>query len=399
MKTIKILIERLESMSRISLSLLGGVYLVGPGLAEESKEYPLQLIPCEIKKGEELPPIYPSGTAMGTKLKLAPAKIEGLKGVDHMITTINIREGGQTMALARSKSGAQYDSLYIDTNLDGSLKDEKPIVGRVRKRRGMWWSNFDGRLLTRHIQKDALPDLGNYPVEFWIAVEQEDKAPEIIRYSGRGFFIGSTEIESVKHHVYVSDMTNDGLITEKDLWGVSAEGIREKRSSRRISDFVWVNGKAWKIKLGNDRGTQATLIEHKSDVSQKEDEDSRNPYKADQDAARAAKPLQFETDYQLASEKARIEKKPLFIKFETTWCVPCHMMTRYVFSAKDVVEAAKDIVCLKVDGDVQKDLVTKYKIKGYPNLLLLDSNGKELKRVVGYQSGKKMIKFFKAAEK
>ena len=68
-------------------------------------------------------------------------------------------------------------------------------------------------------------------------------------------------------------------------------------------------------------------------------------------------------------------------------------MTQYVFTAKEVVDASQDIVCVKVDGDERRDLVERFSIKAYPTGILLAADGTEASRFVGYQKVVDMSKF------
>jgi thioredoxin-related protein len=52
-------------------------------------------------------------------------------------------------------------------------------------------------------------------------------------------------------------------------------------------------------------------------------------------------------------------------------------------------------VGVKLDGDVERALVQRFKVTGYPTMIVLDASGKELERVVGYQSSKAMLTFLK----
>lgn len=87
-----------------------------------------------------------------------------------------------------------------------------------------------------------------------------------------------------------------------------------------------------------------------------------------------------------AMMKASKENKKIFIDVYTTWCGPCKAMDANVFSDKKVGERmAKEFVCLKVDnekGEFRSE-VTKYGIKGYPTMLILDTKGLELGRIYG----------------
>ena len=70
-------------------------------------------------------------------------------------------------------------------------------------------------------------------------------------------------------------------------------------------------------------------------------------------------------------------------------------MDELVFSSKAIVDAAADTIFVKVDADAQRDIIKKYKVSAYPTLVMLDGNGKELKRVLGYQSIREMVDFLK----
>ncbi len=73
-------------------------------------------------------------------------------------------------------------------------------------------------------------------------------------------------------------------------------------------------------------------------------------------------------------------------------------MTQYVFTAKDVVEAAAGIVCVKVDGDERKDLVERYSVNAYPTGVMISPDASEEARFVGYQKGVEMTDFLTAKQ-
>ena len=55
-----------------------------------------------------------------------------------------------------------------------------------------------------------------------------------------------------------------------------------------------------------------------------------------------------------------------------------------------VTQILGSVVDVKFDGDLQKDLVARFHVDGYPTLIVLDSSGKELQRF-GYLSSKEML--------
>src|SRR5262249_38275933 len=118
----------------------------------------------------------------------------------------------------------------------------------------------------------------------------------------------------------------------------------------------------------------------------------RDIYAKDRVAPRAKTPLAFEKDLSAALTRAAREKKRVLVDFETTWCGPCHTMNEIVYTSASVVDAAKDVICVKLDGDDQRELVKKHDVGAYPTILLLDADGKELRRAVGYRGVAEMVK-------
>jgi thiol:disulfide interchange protein len=109
---------------------------------------------------------------------------------------------------------------------------------------------------------------------------------------------------------------------------------------------------------------------------------------------RAPAPLTWAHGFDDAlAEAARTDRRVL-IDFETTWCGPCKTMDEWIWSDADVAARLQaGYVGVKLDGDVEKALVTRFSVRGYPTMIVLDAAGKELKRVVGYQSSKQILEF------
>lgn len=107
-------------------------------------------------------------------------------------------------------------------------------------------------------------------------------------------------------------------------------------------------------------------------------------------SAFASIPEGWTDDLDKALEKAKAEKKSVLVEFTgSDWCPPCIAMRKNVFSKKEFVEAAsKDFILVELDfpkgnPDVKKKnepLAKKYKIEGFPTVILLDSEGKEFSR-------------------
>lgn len=78
--------------------------------------------------------------------------------------------------------------------------------------------------------------------------------------------------------------------------------------------------------------------------------------------------------------------KLVFIDLYATWCGPCRMMEREVFSRKDVGEfMAERFVCAKYDVDktLGQELMTKYGSGSIPLYLVFNTKGDLLGRIQG----------------
>lgn len=91
-----------------------------------------------------------------------------------------------------------------------------------------------------------------------------------------------------------------------------------------------------------------------------------------------------------ALAKAKAENKSVLVEFTgSDWCPPCIAMRKNVFSKKEFVAAAsKKFVLVEIDlpkkdkelNEKNQPLVEKYKVEGFPTVILLDAAGKEFTR-------------------
>lgn len=98
----------------------------------------------------------------------------------------------------------------------------------------------------------------------------------------------------------------------------------------------------------------------------------------------------WSTDLEKALEQAKKEKKSVLVEFTgSDWCPPCIAMRKSVFSKKEFVEAAsKKFILVELDfpkGDEElkkknEPYAEKFKIEGFPTVILLNSEGKEFNR-------------------
>lgn len=107
-------------------------------------------------------------------------------------------------------------------------------------------------------------------------------------------------------------------------------------------------------------------------------------------SAVAKAPEGWHTDVDAAIALAKKENKSVLLEFTgSDWCPPCIAMQKNVFSKDEFFKAAsKDFVLVYLDfprGDkkvAEKNgpLAEKYKIEGFPTVILLNKEGKEFDR-------------------
>jgi thioredoxin-related protein len=127
----------------------------------------------------------------------------------------------------------------------------------------------------------------------------------------------------------------------------------------------------------------------------------------------------WQTDFAAAKAKAKAEKKLMLVDFTgSNWCGWCKMLVAEVFSKEAFkTEAPKKFVLVELDfphdkkleqqsaalKKQNKELAAKYKIQGFPTILVMDADGKVVART-GYQRGgpekyvKHLVKIFDANE-
>lgn len=104
----------------------------------------------------------------------------------------------------------------------------------------------------------------------------------------------------------------------------------------------------------------------------------------------------WKTDYAEALKSAASEEKMVLLEFTgSDWCPPCKMLHSEIltkdafkeFADENLVLVELDFPNAKPQSDELKkqneELSKTYGVEGYPTLIVLDSEGKEVKREVG----------------
>lgn len=84
---------------------------------------------------------------------------------------------------------------------------------------------------------------------------------------------------------------------------------------------------------------------------------------------------------------AKQQNKPIMVDVLTDWCVWCVELDNLVYSQPEVYEYANaNLINYKIDAEKGEGVAfrEKYKVDGYPTILILDADGNELDRIFGY---------------
>jgi len=79
------------------------------------------------------------------------------------------------------------------------------------------------------------------------------------------------------------------------------------------------------------------------------------------------------------------------LKFYAEWCQPCKMLSQIIKNAGDKITIPVE----DVDIDNNLMLSVDYKVRSVPTIVLLDDDGKEIKREVGMMNEQKLLDFLK----
>ncbi|MCO5052706.1 MAG: thioredoxin family protein [Verrucomicrobiae bacterium] len=113
----------------------------------------------------------------------------------------------------------------------------------------------------------------------------------------------------------------------------------------------------------------------------------------------AADAVNWQTDAVKAQAQAQAENKLVMLDFTgSDWCGWCIKLKKEVFSQPEFATYAKqNLVCVEVDFPMKKKLsaeqtkandalAAKYNIKGYPTIIVLNGEGKQV-GTLGYMKG------------
>lgn len=80
---------------------------------------------------------------------------------------------------------------------------------------------------------------------------------------------------------------------------------------------------------------------------------------------------------------AKESEKPIFLYWGAVWCPPCHAIKATVFKSPEFIERSKLFIPVYLDGDADNAQAygEEFGVRGYPTMIVFDSNGVELTRI------------------
>lgn len=115
-----------------------------------------------------------------------------------------------------------------------------------------------------------------------------------------------------------------------------------------------------------------------------------------------AQGIKFEnTSFKTILAKAKKEKKLIFLDAYASWCGPCKLMAKNIFTLPTVGEYYNShFINAKLDMEKGEGvaLAKKFKVSAYPTYLFINGDGEVIHRTLGYVEEPDFIQFAKDAE-
>jgi thiol-disulfide isomerase/thioredoxin len=298
--------------------------------------------------------------------------------------------------------------LYIDRNRNGSFTDDGPPLSAtpsLNEKTKAYWSSINKVEVTipYGIGKPSQP----YLVNFWSVREDSAGAPDVIRFSVGSWRQGTVKVNGIDALVAAMDGDNNAIFDKSDMWSLlpasapdaekSVLSINEARPTNRLM-FVTKDGKDIPLEFRSFSadGSTATFAIVNQPITKLADRAPDDLVREERTRPRTETPVSWGKDLTTALAEAKRTNKKVLIDFEATWCGPCHTMDQFIWNDAEVAQVINaGFVGVKVDADLQKALVKRLKIEGYPTMMLMGADGAVLQRVTDYQSSKEMLAFLR----
>ena len=93
----------------------------------------------------------------------------------------------------------------------------------------------------------------------------------------------------------------------------------------------------------------------------------------------------FSGDVGQAFLQAKEEGKPIFLYWGAVWCPPCQEIKQTVFKSRRFISLSESFIPIYLDGDTARAQAAgeQFGVKGYPTMIVFNSQGEEITRIPG----------------
>jgi thiol-disulfide isomerase/thioredoxin len=296
--------------------------------------------------------------------------------------------------------------LYIDRNRNGRFDDDGAALTTTptqNEKTRAWWSSISKvELSVPYPGVTAEP----YLVNFWL-VREGEAVPEILRYSVGSWRSGKVTLGGVEALVAAMDANNDAIFDKSDQWSVleasapdAPKAVLSLHEARPTNRLMYVKDGSRELVLefrsfsADGRTLEFAIVNRPS--TKAADRAGDDVVRAERTRPRATTPVRWGHDLNAALAQAQATGRKVLIDFEATWCGPCKTMDEWIWTDAEVATLVSErFVGVKLDGDIEKALVSRFSVGGYPTMIVLDAAGKEAQRASGYLPSKDAIEFLK----
>lgn len=104
-------------------------------------------------------------------------------------------------------------------------------------------------------------------------------------------------------------------------------------------------------------------------------------------------PIPWQHDFNAALTQAQQESKPLYISFHASWCPPCRMMAKDVYTQQQAADVLDGFIAVSIDIDEHNDIAQKFNVASIPTSIVVafkphgdHSHPEVVRRMEGYKS-------------